>query len=519
MAVEQGLVFVSFFAKKKRSADSNCCENILVQFKALQATNPALRVWHHSLIPVGSNRDEALQAALENCAVALILVSAEYLASPHWQREGLPLLDAVKERGIRLRWQRISDCHCPPELTPYQPIFDDQSLVGSAQRKKREQQIAEHVFQAWSAPVAQHLQVIPVHQRGTAASPAVSQPAQRDAVAVVLTTSAEEKNGVRHYQWQVFSRKKGQNKHEADKEIFDALIESFKDLTWESLPRYFQALKRLMRLKGEFILEIFAPLDLLDADWGGICVDGGVDRKPLHTYQPYLLRSSDRLHPEMTERQESLSRMHAHLVSGTGAWLPQDDLAKAHILETLSGEILDDEAGKGVVAALWWRKSTTIINKSAWLKSAVWSMAPLVIWPSRKGPLRRGLKKEEVFSLVKELSLSREDTSQAAKVERPHCPDLDSLALRRQAKAKASKDWPHPKIDLGITILVDHPDRTPDREELQNLFSCFQEYSSQDLQGERSKSSPASHFSPLGEQPKSPPGSHLSPLADPLISP
>jgi hypothetical protein len=230
------------------------------------------------------------------------------------------------------------------------------------------------------------------------------------------------------------------------------------------------------QLEDEPVLEIFAPDVLLDEDWGSISTQAGEDPKPLHTYQPFLLRSSDRLlNCQWNKRRGALKRMYHHLIEGTGAWLPQDQIIKAQILETLDGQTQDRDAGDAVIAAICLLQSTTLKNRATWLRSVLMSMAPLVVWPS----LRSSLGEEQVQLCLRHLPLIREDISQDNKVERPHCPDLARLA-------KARQKWIHPEVDLrGLTILVDHPDRAPDRTMLQALFLPSRQDPSSAPKGER----------------------------------
>ena len=223
------------------------------------------------------------------------------------------------------------------------------------------------------------------------------------------------------------------------------------------------------------MLELFVPDDLLDQDWGSISTQAGED-KPLHTYQPFLLRSSDRLlNREWNIRRGALKRMYQHLIEGTGAWLPQDQLIKAQILETLDGQTQDKDAGDAVIAAICLMQSTTLKNRASWLRSVLMSMAPLVVWPSH----RNSLGEEQVQLCLRHLPLIREEINQGRTVKRPHCPDLTRLA-------KARQKWSHPEVDLrGLTILVDHPDRAPDRTMLQALFSPSRQDPSSAPEGER----------------------------------
>ncbi|MFN6338416.1 MAG: toll/interleukin-1 receptor domain-containing protein [Cyanobacteriota bacterium] len=332
--------------------------------------------------------------------------------------------------------------------------------------------IRAHVQRKLDTPFSSSLEDSSIDQAGiSATTPALSR-VSADAVALVLKCSGGEEGPMRSYEWKAFVQRSGEPEYQG---IANGEVGADPACSRATLKELLRRLKSWMaqQLTDVSVLEIFAPSELLDEDWGSMNVEDKEEETPLHSYQPYLLRSSDRLfNPKMNEKKGSLSRMHDLLVAGTGVWLPEDHLTMAHELKTLDGETQDGKAG-GVVAAICCPRASMMPNKTTWLRWAEESMAPLVVWPSRKGLLPEEPKEEEVWSCLGELSLTREDGSQGRKVNRPHCPDLFRLAKIRRSMAKV--DWPHPKIDLGLTILVDHPGRAPDLSELQAHFSSPRE--------------------------------------------
>ena len=346
-----------------------------------------------------------------------------------------------------------------------------------AVRKQHEQRISEVVFQTWNefAPLAQRLHALPI---GLPVPGAITPAPLRtacDAVVLVLIPSGEEIEAERCYQWGAFIQKAGEDQFQ---QIPNGAIGAKPSYTKEALEQLLQRLQRWIdnQLEDEPVLEIFAPDVLLDEDWGSISTQAGEDPKPLHTYQPFLLRSSDRLlNCQWNKRRGALKRMHEHLIEGTGAWLPENQLAKTHVLETLDGQTQDKDAGDAVIAAICLLQSTALENRATWLRSVLMSMAPLVVWPSHGS----SLGEEQVQLCLRHLPLIREDINQGRTVKRPHCPDLARLA-------KARQKWSHPEVDLrGLTILVDHPDRAPDRTMLQALFSPSRQDPSSAPEGER----------------------------------
>lgn len=458
MGVQRDLVFVSYYCKNARSSAAISCEAILTQLKPYQNSRPGFKIWDRSQILAGMNRVDAINAALGRCRVAVLLVSSDYLASEHWENEARPLLEASKKGEIHLLWQQIAPCNCQDnEIFAYQPMIPGSvlaSVTPAAKRNELEQMISETVFNIWNTSYTQRLNSLALHQPEATMDAAPPNLVSARALALVLAPA-----GGGCYQWQVYIQATGENQYEA---IPSAAIDVPQAVAKASMAKLLQGVKQWIgaNTKDICVLEIFVPGDLLDEDWGSISVEDAKDPKPLHTFHPYLLRSSDRLlDPLMNEREGALRRMHQHLVAGSGTWLPQDQLTQAHILETLDGEALDPEAAEHVVAAICCYESSAISNRTGWLRSVLTSMAPLVVWPSPKGLLPNQLAKQEVASFLRELALDRDD--------RPHCPDLDQLARRRQAKSRS--DWPHPRIDLGLTILVDHPERRPHGFALQAL--------------------------------------------------
>lgn len=484
MAADKSLVFVSFFAAKG-SAAKNSCHAIHTQLQPFKQSDPRFELWDRSMISAGTNKDDAIKAALERCRVAVVLVTAEHLVSEHWQREVVPLLAAAKKHEILLLWQEISPCNCNVfVIETYRPLIPDCVLtdVPPTRRHKLEQEISTLVFDAWRdfTPMSQRIRALPVLQP----EPKASDPRVADAVALVLSPSGEDKGAMPCYQWMAFVQWAGESQY---KDIPNGVIDALQSITKESLPELLQQVRSWIgrELEDVPVLEIFAPDSLLDEDWGGISIPGGEEPRHLQTYQPYLLRSSDRLlNPEWKERQGALRRMHHHLVKGTGVWLPQDQLTKAHVLENLDGEPEPEpepELGGDVIAAICCFQASKLHRRTTWLKSVLQSHAPLVVWPSRQNPLAE----EQVQFCLRQLHLNRKDTRQDKRVDRPYCPDMAQLA-------KARRKWNDPSIDLrGLSILVDHPDRAPDRTMLHTFFQPSREAIS------REGSSPA----PEGERP------------------
>lgn len=465
MTVEKNLIFVSFCGDQGIAATKSC-QALLTQLRSLVFDDNRCELWDRSLIPAGSNIEAAISAALARTWVAVVLVSSEYLVSVHWEREAKPLLAAAQAGQIRLLWQQISPCNCDQkEIHQYKQMIPGAILTKCkpAIREEHELKMSNAIFQAWKefAPCSRSLGALAIDHSGPSASMPAPLHAACDAVALVITPSGGDEEAGPCYQWRAFIQEEGEDRF---REIPNGVIGAEPTYTKERLPELLQYLQCWIdnTRNDTPVLDIFACRDLLDEDWGSFPILEGGECRPLDDYQPFLLRSSDRLlNQRWTRRRGALKRMHQHLVEGTGAWLPLDKLAKADSLERLDGKTQHPEAGHAVVSAIYSQQSNIFRSRPGWLRSVLMSMAPLVIWPSQRGALAE--------EQLQHLPLLRTDVGLPEKPARPHCPDLAHLAMARHQRG-------HPEIDLrGLTILVDHPDRAPDRTTLQSLFPAFSE--------------------------------------------
>lgn len=472
MEAERNLVFVSYSANPQKAV-KGLCESILTQLKPFERNNSKFEIWHRGLIPAGCNKDQALEAALRRCRVAVVLVCGDYLASDEWETEAKSLVAAHTEGEIQLLWQEIAPCNCKHErISAFQQVIPGFVLTdcSPSNRQRHELTISEQVFNAWKefAPIAERMSAVDIEEQIEAATPAVPTPIACDAVALVIIPSGEDKGVGLSYQWLAFIQKIGEDQF---REIPNAEIGAEQAYLREQLQELLQRLQCWidMELEDIPVLEIFVSDDLLQEDWGGISIQEGETCRSLHDCQPFLLRSADRLlNRRWSKRRESLKRMHQHLREGTGAWLPLDQLTRAETLEKLDGHPKHHEAGQAVVSALYSQQPSIFRSKPDWLRAVLKSMAPLVVWPSPTG----ALDEDQMHHCLHGLPLALEDPALPHKLGKPHCPDLLGLARARQ-------QWDHPAIDLrGLTILVDHPDHAPDRTTLQKLFPAFTEVSS-----------------------------------------
>jgi hypothetical protein len=489
MAEETGLVIVSFFTSSysagipgKNKAipgpAEKSCKNIIDQLKPLQRRGNGFEIWHHDHIKPGSDPEEETKAALARCRVAVLLVSNEFLSSPIWQIEAEPLLAAYREGRIRLLWQQINSCNCD-ELNQIQPMINGKVLIHERgnERQKHENEISRMIYDEWIDDREVFTNNIKEANIPPTAKP-VEKPMPCDAVALLVWLNGRDERGRLCCCWQAWIQKAGESDY---RQIPNVLIEAKDYYAKDQLPKLLSLLKRYMgrSLKDVSVLEIFATDELLDEDWGNMSIHpnwGRVSIPPdedrlLQDDQPYLLRPLSRLiNPDLNARREGpLMRMHKHLEQGTGAWLPGSDLTDLRKIRNLDG--LSKGRQANVVCAIYCPQVTDP-SRRTWLESVTESMAPLVVWPSRHNVQPA----DQWKSCRSQLPFVRVEATQAGDCERPHCPDLAMLARDRQ-------NWYGTTPDLkALTILVDHPERRPDPQILQQIFSAFPSSNEEPLQ-------------------------------------
>lgn len=452
MAEETGLIIFSCH-NAKGSAEKKSCDRILEHMDAWKKMKTGLNIWTRD-----NNRGIEIKAAIDRSNVAVLLVSAEYLASALWDEEAKLLLEAFHEKRIRLFWQQINPCICGEELSAFAQIIrtDELSTLPMKKRKDNELKISKLVYEAWKEEELLKFSRNSDKLRIPLAPLAQAKPTLCDAVALLVSPSGQDLGGSLVYSWQAWVQYSSNSSYE---EIPNGTLGAEASYAKHQLPKLLQLLKAWMdeKLEDVAVLEIFASDDLLDENWGNMNVDPDDKDRLLLEDQPYLLRSLSRLlNPKWNARRQGpLRRMHGHLEQGTGIWLPEKDLTNLAKIRNLDGH--SNGSTEDVVAAICCLQPTHR-DHSRWLKHVMESMAPLVVWPSRHNVQAA----EQWKSCRHQLPFLRVDENQSC--ERPHCPDLANLARTRQK-------WDDPNLDLkGLTILVDHPERRPDPQVLQQTF-------------------------------------------------
>jgi hypothetical protein len=119
----------------------------------LRNSDQELRLWDDSQIEPGQKWREAIETALNEAKVALLLVSDAFLASEFVMHEEVPaLLAAAKAEGVRILWVSLSPCLV--EQTPihaYQAVLPPERCLaemGEVEQQRALIRIAEVVFYA-----------------------------------------------------------------------------------------------------------------------------------------------------------------------------------------------------------------------------------------------------------------------------------------------------------------------------------------------------------------------------------
>lgn len=132
-SAERYQVFISYSRRDKRALDE------LHASLDHYAQSRTLEYWDDTKIPPGTIWKEELQKALKSAAVAILLVSPDFLASSFIARNELPpLLKAAEEEGVTILCVILRDClFQDSNLRVFQSVNPPSDpLNGMSQRKR-----------------------------------------------------------------------------------------------------------------------------------------------------------------------------------------------------------------------------------------------------------------------------------------------------------------------------------------------------------------------------------------------
>jgi len=114
------------------------------------------KIWDDTKITPGTKWHEEIERAVASSKVALLLVSARFLASDFINDIELPLLDKAREDGLIVHWVTVSRCmHQYTDLAEYQALNDPAKPLDSFTSAKVKQEIVricKHIKRAMDSP-------------------------------------------------------------------------------------------------------------------------------------------------------------------------------------------------------------------------------------------------------------------------------------------------------------------------------------------------------------------------------
>jgi hypothetical protein len=132
---EKKTVFISYSHE-----DRNMLERLRAHLNSL-VRDESIEVWDDTRIKVGDKWREEIQESIDNAKIAILLISADFLASDFIYRNELPpLLESAKENGTKIFSVILSPCrfHDYPAINQYQAINDPQKPLTELPRVKKE---------------------------------------------------------------------------------------------------------------------------------------------------------------------------------------------------------------------------------------------------------------------------------------------------------------------------------------------------------------------------------------------
>ncbi|MGH8577373.1 MAG: toll/interleukin-1 receptor domain-containing protein [Gammaproteobacteria bacterium] len=133
------LIFISY-----SHADEEWLQRLRLHLKPLERTG-ALDIWDDRRIEAGSRWREQIEAALKTAKAAVLLVSADYLASTYIAERELPfLLEVAHDRGMPVLPIIVSPCRFTrTPLNEFQAVNSPTSPMTGKSKQEQEQILAK----------------------------------------------------------------------------------------------------------------------------------------------------------------------------------------------------------------------------------------------------------------------------------------------------------------------------------------------------------------------------------------
>ena len=267
---------------------------------------------------------------------------------------------------------------------------------------------------------------------------------QTSYIALVIRPSGQVDNGTKQYEWAAFRRLPSDTDFQT---LQREELEETRGLLTFQQGRPSEAvagdvlchLVRWAQINAtDPLLEIFVPVELLDADWPRMPVEDEFgDPAPLLESHPYLLRPVERLDPRFHAKRGYLRNKLQRLIQGDGEWLDDNASRDPRKVKTI-------DANEHIVAIRCAEAITSDPSRRLqWFKGVVLSMVPLALWNQRSTS-----SSQEFNSSLIDMGIIR--AAENGFMSPPHCRDMAALAHKRREHGLSE-----------VSFLVDDPDRLP----------------------------------------------------------